>query len=132
MDRVYATPEQLAHWAGHAAPPDAELLLAGASADIDTALLTASYATSLSGYPIDPHVRTALADAVCAQVEHWLAAGSDGVGTPDGPVGLSGGGSASTALATMHGAELAPRACRALHDAGLLPGEVRFAEGPSW
>jgi hypothetical protein len=65
-------------------------------------------------------------------VEHWLAMGHDGVSTPDGPASPS-GPDASTAPTTMHGVELAPGVCRALRDAGLLPGEVGAGEWcPRW
>ncbi|MDT0346762.1 hypothetical protein [Streptomyces litchfieldiae] len=128
--RVYATPEQLAAWTGQP-PPDAGRLLARASEDIDSALLTAVYAADPSGYPTRARVRDALADATCAQVEQWLATGSDGVTTAEawdsvsiGPVSLSGRSSTTPPTATVAGVELAPRAYRALHRAGLLPGEV--------
>jgi hypothetical protein len=137
VGRVYATPEQLAAWTGHPPPHDAARLLARASEDIDAALLTAVYAADPSGYPTRARVRDALADAACAQVEYWLATGSDGVTTPDqwdsvsiGPVSLSGRSSSTPAPATVAGVELAPRAYRALHAAGLFPGEVWPEECP--
>ncbi|WP_030383606.1 hypothetical protein [Streptomyces sp. NRRL S-241] len=123
----YATPEQLAAWTGQPAPADAERLLARAGEDIDSALLTAIYRVDEDGDPLDPKVRTALANATCAQVEFQLAAGDDGTGAGGqwdsvsiGPVSLSGRSSRTAAA----GVELAPRADRALRRAGLTPGRV--------
>ncbi|KFK89981.1 hypothetical protein IX27_02800 [Streptomyces sp. JS01] len=123
----YATPEQLAAWTGQPAPADAERLLARAGEDIDSALLTAIYRVDEDGDPLDPEVRTALANATCAQVEFQLAAGDDGTGAGGqwdsvsiGPVSLSGRSSRTAAA----GVELAPRADRALRRAGLTPGRV--------
>ncbi|MEU3712910.1 hypothetical protein [Streptomyces catenulae] len=126
--RTYATPEQLAAWTGQAAPDDAERLLARATEDVDSALLTAVYRVDDDGDPLDDTVRAALADATCAQVEYQLATGDDGTGAAGhwdsvsiGPVSLSGrSGTASGAA----GVELAPRAARALRRAGLEPGVV--------
>ncbi|MFF3178097.1 hypothetical protein ACFVQ0_36380 [Streptomyces sp. NPDC057900] len=124
----YATPEQLAIWLGKPAPADAERLLARAGEDIDSALLTAVYRVDEDGDPTDPPIAAALADAVCAQVEHWIATGDDGTGAGGvwdsvsiGPVSLSGRKSAPAATT---GVELAPRADRALRRAGLTPGRV--------
>ncbi|MFF2922730.1 hypothetical protein ACFVTP_10055 [Streptomyces celluloflavus] len=126
--RIYATPEQLAAWTGQTAPDDAERLLARASEDIDSALLTAVYAVDEDGDPTDPKIAAALGDATCAQVEYWLATGDDGTGAAGhwdavsiGPVSLSGRSSAPPAAS---GVELAPRAARALRRVGLVPGVV--------
>ncbi|MFI0737869.1 hypothetical protein ACIQV2_01140 [Streptomyces globosus] len=123
----YATPEQLAAWTGRPAPADAERLLARAGEDVDSALLTAIYPVDEDGDPLDPEVRTALANATCAQVEFQLAGGDDGTGAGGqwdsvsiGPVSLSGRSSRTAAA----GVELAPRADRALRRAGLTPGRV--------
>lgn len=123
----YATPEQLAAWTGQPAPADAERLLARAGEDVDSALLTAIYPVDEDGDPLDPEIRTALANATCAQVEFQLAGGDDGTGAGGqwdsvsiGPVSLSGRSSRTAAA----GVELAPRADRALRRAGLTPGRV--------
>ncbi|GAU67681.1 hypothetical protein SSP35_05_02480 [Streptomyces sp. NBRC 110611] len=128
MGRVYATPEQLAAWTGQPTPEDAERLLARASEDIDSALLTAVYPVDDDGDPTAATIAAALADATCAQVEYWLATGDDGTGAAGhwdsvsiGPVSLSGRSSAPPAAS---GVELAPRAARALRRAGLVPGVV--------
>ncbi|MFD9813715.1 hypothetical protein [Streptomyces sp. NPDC059080] len=130
MECGYATREQLAAYLGTAVPNDAERLIARASEDIDAALLTAVYRTDEMGYPVEARIRAALASAVCAQVEYWLATGEDGTGTGEqwdavsiGPVSLS-GRSSSPSPPVVGGVELAPRAYRALHMAGLLPGDV--------
>ncbi|MFK0180010.1 hypothetical protein ACIQVR_29015 [Streptomyces xanthochromogenes] len=126
--RTYATPEQLAAWTGQPAPDGAERLLARASEDIDSALLTAVYRVDDDGDPIDERLRAALADAACAQVEYQLAAGDDGTGAGGqwdsvsiGGVSLSG---RSGRRAGASGVDLAPRADRALRRAGLEPGHV--------
>ncbi|CAM5608572.1 hypothetical protein GCM10010329_17320 [Streptomyces spiroverticillatus] len=128
MRRPYATPEQLAAWTGAPAPPSAERLLARAGEDLDSALLTAIYRVDADGDPTDPKIVQALADAVCAQVEHWIATGDDGSGAADrwdsvsiGPVSLSG---RSGPAPGASGVVLAPRAARALRRAGLEPGRV--------
>lgn len=124
----YATPEALAAWLGAPAPAGAERLIARAGEDIDSALLTAVYPVDEDGDPADPAVAAALSDAVCAQVEYWIATGDDGTGAGGvwdsvsiGPVSLSGRSKTSSATA---GVELAPRADRALRRAGLTPGRV--------
>ena len=129
MHRIYATPEQLCAWTGHPAPPDAERLLTRASEDVDDALLTAVYDTDPCGHPTVPHVARALADAVCAQVEYWLATGDDGTGAVGmwdsvsiGPVSLS--GRQDTPAGGPGEVDLAPRTRRALARAGLLPGVI--------
>jgi hypothetical protein len=128
VGRVYATPEQLAVWTGQPAPSDAERLLARASEDIDSALLTAVYPVDDDGDPTEPAIAAALADATCAQVEYQLAAGDDGTGAAGqwdsvsiGPVSLSGRTGRRT---QSRGVELAPRADRALRRASLEPGVV--------
>ncbi|UWM52075.1 hypothetical protein N0X72_25355 [Streptomyces carpaticus] len=126
--RVYATPEQLSAYLGGPAPDDADRLLARASEDIDSALLTAVYPVDDDGTPTSEPVRAALANAACAQVEWWLASGDDGTGAAGqwdsvsiGPVSLSG---RSARRPGASGVELAPRAARTLRRAGLEPGVV--------
>ncbi|APD18540.1 hypothetical protein SEA_PICARD_9 [Streptomyces phage Picard] len=128
MPRVYATPDQLAAWTGTPAPADAERLLARASSDVDAALMCAVYDTTADGMPTDPAVVQALADATCAQVEYQLATGDDGTGAAGrwgsvsiGPVSL---GDRRDAPQAPGGLDLAPRAHRALMQAGLLPGVI--------
>ncbi|MFE1070994.1 hypothetical protein ACFW5W_07160 [Streptomyces sp. NPDC058783] len=128
MGRVYATPEQLTAWTGQPAPADAERLLARASEDVDSALLTALYATDAAGMPTDPTVVQALADATCATVEYWEESGDDGSG------GMGRWGSVSLGPASLSDrrdaggdpdqVDLGPRANRALRRAGLLPGVI--------
>ncbi|MFF4701250.1 hypothetical protein [Streptomyces chattanoogensis] len=130
MGRIYATRDQLAAYLGTSVPNDAERLIARASEDIDAALLTAVYDVDEMGYPAEARIRAALASAVCAQVEYWLATGEDGTTSAEvwdsvsiGPVSLS-GRSSPPSPPLVNGVELAPRAYRALHVAGLLPGDV--------
>ncbi|MCZ9348548.1 hypothetical protein NGM36_01785 [Streptomyces mutabilis] len=128
MGRVYATPEQLTAWTGRPAPADAERLLARASEDVESALLTALYATDAAGMPTDPAVVQALADATCAVVEYREESGDTGTGAADrwgsvslGPVSL---GDRRDTGGDPYDVDLGPRAHRALRRAGLLPGVV--------
>ncbi|MFK0289938.1 hypothetical protein ACIQU6_05530 [Streptomyces sp. NPDC090442] len=128
MGRVYATPEQYAAWTGEPAPEGAERLLARASEDVDSALLTAVYPVDEDGDPTQATIAAALRDATCAQVEYQLAAGDDGTGAAGqwdsvsiGPVSLSGRSGRS---AGSSGVDLAPRADRILRRASLEPGQV--------
>ncbi|MDQ0949330.1 hypothetical protein QFZ24_003253 [Streptomyces phaeochromogenes] len=128
MGRVYATPEQLTAWTGQPAPANAERLLLRASEDIDDALRTAVYVTDALGMPTEPAAVTALADAVCAQVEYQVATGDDGTGAAGkwgsvsiGPVSLGDRRDNPQAAGDV---DLAPRAHRALNRAGLLPGVI--------
>ncbi|MFE7017560.1 hypothetical protein ACFVAQ_45075 [Streptomyces sp. NPDC057651] len=125
---AYATAAQLAAWMGQAAPADADRLLTRASEDIDDALLTALYRVDDEGKPTDPDIVEALADATCAQVEYQQASGDDGTGAAGrwdsvsiGPVSMSGRSDTAHGPA---GLDLAPRALRRLHRAGLLPGVI--------
>ncbi|MFE1773756.1 hypothetical protein [Streptomyces sp. NPDC059008] len=125
---MYATVEQYVARCGQPAEAEVEVLLGRASDDIAAALITAVYDPALDD------VAEALAAAVCAQVEYWLATGSDGITTGEawdavsiGPVSLSGRSAPAASPVLVAGVELAPRAYRALHLAGLLPGEVTDA-----
>ncbi|MFE6742345.1 hypothetical protein [Streptomyces tubercidicus] len=127
MGRLCATPEQLAARCEQPAPANVEALLARASADVEAALIAAVYDVAAGD------VAEVLVEAVCAQVEYWLAIGSDGITTGEawdavsiGPVSLSGRRGAPAPV-VVAGVELAPRAYQALHVSGLLPGEVSDA-----
>lgn len=129
MGRIYATPEQYTAWTGQQTPPaDIDRLLARASEDVESALVTAVYCTDALGMPTETTVIQALADAVCAQVEYQQATGDDGTGAAGrwdsvslGPVSLSGRKDNPAAAGDV---DLAPRAHRALRQAGLLPGVI--------
>ncbi|MEH0470881.1 hypothetical protein QA943_18835 [Streptomyces sp. B21-097] len=128
MSRVYATAEQLAEWTGKPAPQDAARQLARASEDVDSALLTAVYATDSAGMPTDPDVITALSDAVCALIEYRAETGDSGTGARDrwdsvslGPASMSGRRDTGN---RPGGVDLGDRAERALRRAGLLPGVI--------
>ncbi|MFJ5883464.1 hypothetical protein [Kitasatospora cineracea] len=119
---AYATPADLTAWTGRPAPADAERLLARASDDVDSALLTACYPVDSTGAPTDPVHVAALTAATCAQVEYQLAAGDDGTGAAARWQSVSAGSISlsTTAPAPAGGAvDLAPRAWRALQRAGL-------------
>ncbi|MGW8374267.1 hypothetical protein [Streptomyces sp. ODS28] len=126
MSRTVAvSAEQFAAWCRRPAPPEIDLLLDRAAEDVEAALLTAVYDAA------SPGVAEALVGAICAQVEWWLATGSDGITTGEewdsvsiGPVSLSGRTAPAADPVLVVGVELAPRAYRRLHRAGLLPGEV--------
>ncbi|MFH9430239.1 hypothetical protein ACH4JZ_18350 [Streptomyces sp. NPDC017615] len=128
MGRVYATPEQLTTWTGQPPPAEAGRLLARASEDVDSALLTAVYETDDEGLPTDPVVVQALADAVCALIEYRSETGDSGTGARDrwdsvslGPASMSG---RRAAVNQPGGVDLGDRAERALRRAGLLPGVI--------
>lgn len=79
-----------------------------------------------TGIPTNADVAAALADAACAQVEFWSEVSEvhdiDGLaGTPYGVTGYSG----------QRPGELAPRARRILHAAGLINGPRTTGEDPS-
>ena len=84
MPAVYATEQQLAEWSGQAAPDNATVLLRAASRLVDSALLTAVYATDDDGAPTDTKVAAALRDATCAQAATWAALGIDPTAGPAG------------------------------------------------
>lgn len=138
LNRVYATPVDLAAYLGAAAPADATRLLARASEAVDDALLTSVYATDVDGYPTDTDQREAVRLAACAIVEWWgdergtgdetgvssawttVRAGSVSLGRSGGSGGAS-GGSGST---QVRPGTLPPRAYSYLRRSGLLPGVV--------
>ncbi|MCX5362880.1 hypothetical protein OG864_29720 [Streptomyces sp. NBC_00124] len=124
MGRVYATSEDYVRFTGQTAPAGIERLLARASEDVDSALLTALYCTDAGGMPTEADVIDALRDAVCAQVEYQQETGDTGTGAAGrwdsvslGPVALSGRKDTASGPEAL---DLAPRAHRALRRAGLL------------
>ncbi|MFJ3867906.1 hypothetical protein [Streptomyces nigra] len=124
MGRVYATSGDYAEFTGQTAPAGIERLLARASEDVDSALLSAVYSTDADGMPTEADVAAALRDAVCAQVEYQQETGDTGTGAAGrwdsvslGPVSLSGRKDAAPGPEAL---DLAPRAHRALRRAGLL------------
>lgn len=111
---AYATAEELASYLGREAPAEAERLLLRASEVIDDHTRTAIYEVDAEDMPTDDAVKTAFGKATCAQVEFWMASHEeDDILGPVDSVSLGG--------VTAKGRELAPRAARALRDAGLCP-----------
>lgn len=122
----YATSGELATYLGTTAPADATRLLARASELVDDHIITATYPVNTSGMPTDTVHIGALRDAVCAQVEYWLAGDEeDDVLGPTQGVSLGGMqvqyGAGENRATPMY---LAPRAARALRRGGLLSGAV--------
>ena len=140
MPAVYATEQQLAEWSGQAAPDNATVLLRAASRLVDSALLTAVYATDVDGLPTDTKVAGALRDAVCAQAATWAALGVDpttgGVDVASSAavvrksldtatIEYDRNATAATASARQQAArELTDEAAQHLASAGLLNGRV--------
>jgi hypothetical protein len=104
---VHATAQDLAGWLDGETPPEAARLLARASRLVDRHVY-AGYRVDDDGLPVDEHVRDALRDATCAQVEQWLAVGEDH--DVEGVEGAVSVGGASFTLPPS----LAPRARREL------------------
>jgi hypothetical protein len=75
--RVYATTADLARWPGATLTASSAGALAEASRALDASLRGAWYATDAEGYPTETAVRTALRQAVCAQVAYWQDTGDD-------------------------------------------------------
>jgi hypothetical protein len=123
---AYATTQQLQTYTGATPPADATRLLGRASELIDDHIVTAIYDVDDQGNPTDAKIIAALADATCAQVEHWLA--GDEEDDILGPVQ----GQSLAGMQEQYGAGdnratpmyLAPRAARHLRKAGLMQGAV--------
>jgi hypothetical protein len=118
--RVYATPADLADYAGpDVVGEDSPRLLARASELVDSLLVTAVYDTTPDGHPLDAHLREALRDATCALVQWW-----DETGDPTG----AGAQYSDAAIGTLRlkrndnrsAPDIAPAAVRILATAGLL------------
>lgn len=87
----YATAADLDAWlpATVEVPADVDAQLRRAGRMVRAATLTAVYETNpATDLPLDPVVRNAFRDAVCAQVETWVALG---VNPSAGPAGVSSG-----------------------------------------
>lgn len=119
----YATRADLAVWVGDAAAmlpstSEQDRLLGHAERLVDT-LVLAGFTVDGTGIPTDPTVAAALRDAVCAQVEMWLAMGEALDVESWGP----GAHKVQSVLEVANPpGKHAPRALRALSAAGLLTG----------
>lgn len=129
----YATIAELDAYLGRPAPEDATRLIDRASVIVaaNVRRYVATDATTL--LPTDATEAAALRDAVCAQIEQWLA-GGDSISenteqTIDGVVLESIGGSADP-LANV-GTDIAPAALTILRSAGLTGGAVAVGV-PVW
>ncbi len=97
-------------------PSEAARLLQRASELVDDKVRAAYAIDTGTSLPTDTDVATALSDATCAQVEFWLEVGEE----------HDTGGMANRQVAIGHLSvdrlppELAPRAFRLMHAAGLL------------
>jgi len=74
---LYATLQDLVAWNPQLGPANGTSLIRQASVMVRDATRTAVYSVDLDGHPIDPKIKTAFTEAVCAQVEMWDAAGID-------------------------------------------------------
>lgn len=126
MARVYATADALIEWLGDYPPVNVVALLTRASEDVDEALVGVRYDVDDDGLPTDTGVQQALSGAVCAQVTSWLP--PDVPGADDGPARLArvsepGRTPQMSGVKVMapECCDLAPRAARILHVAGLQP-----------
>lgn len=130
MPGPYATAADLEAFTGATPPADADRLLRRASEEIDTALITAVYATDDTGNPTDPAHIEAVKNATCAVVEWWsetgdeTGAGSSWTSVGAGSVNLSRSGQGSAGSTQIRPGYLPPRAWGFLHRSGLLPGTV--------
>ncbi|MBF6332380.1 hypothetical protein [Nocardia transvalensis] len=81
---IYAAPGDLVpDWLA-TVPDDVAVLIRYASIRVTTATRLAVYGTDSTGKPTDPDVRTAMRDAVCAQVAEWVTAHINPVAGPAG------------------------------------------------
>lgn len=120
---VYATVDDLTTWLGSYPPANAVSLLARASLVVDELLTAAVYPVDVDGAPTDVTAQAAMRDAVCAQVEWWMAAPVDGCG--DGKARLR-PANRQAGDPKMPRPDIAPDAIRTLHRAGLLPVHARL------
>lgn len=121
MPASYATPTQLADYLSAedaAEVSEAERVLARASELMDDTLRRPFALNPATDLPADPKFADALRDATCAQVEYWLEVGEshDTGGMAHKQVSIG-----HLSMASLP-PELAPRAKRTLHAAGLLSG----------
>lgn len=125
--RIYATTTDLANFLRSAPPTGAQKLLEDASRRMVGVLLTAVYATDEDGYPSDPTVKKAIADATCAIVEWWGETG-DTLGT-DGNWTSASAGNVSVSreagsTVQVGGTQIPWKAWNSLVEAKVLPGVV--------
>lgn len=85
---VYATTADLTAWPIEPLPTNADRLIRAASNLVREATMTDVYATDADGLPTDTAIADAMRDAVCAQVENWVALGVDPVAGPAGTGGV--------------------------------------------
>lgn len=83
---LYATGEDLTNWLGEDPDTDASIdpMLRKASILVGRACRNDLYDVDNAGKPSDPDLVEAMRDAVCTQVEQWVAAGYDVIAGPGG------------------------------------------------
>jgi hypothetical protein len=116
----YATEDELTAWLpADTVATDGARLLARASELLDDTVRR-QFSVDGNGIPTMANLATALSEACCAQVEFWLEVGEDhdieGLANRQASIGM-------LSLAGLP-PELAPRAFRILHTAGLLNGTI--------
>lgn len=129
--RVYATEsDYLEFTEDDTAPDKIDSLLRRASAQVESHIRTAMYATDDDGYPTDAAVADALRDATCAYVVYWQETDDvTGAGAIAGPVkigsvslgGTSTGGASSRTPADTRRSD---EAITILRNAGLIGAAV--------
>jgi hypothetical protein len=122
---TYATTKQLAESMHEAVPLDAAKRLRDASADLDDLLLCAVYDVDDDGMPTDPDVKEALAEAVCALVQHRLDTGDD-----DGSGALQSASIAGVSLGWNRSGKANPSARYGPKVPGILAGVGLLGQGP--
>ncbi|MFE0132394.1 hypothetical protein ACFWY6_12600 [Streptomyces sp. NPDC059037] len=135
MARIYATSAQYETYTGQTAPADITARLGRASRFLDSEVFRLCwYEADVDGYPTNPFVMTAFADAVCAQVQWWVESG-DELGTAGqwgsvkiGSVALSGPSSSSGSGGSSTGRRVADAALEALRSPDLTPDLFRLGE----
>lgn len=115
MAESHATVDDLTGWLPPGVfPDDAARLLARASSLVDHWCRAIYVTDPVTGLALESAVADALRDATCAQVEAWIE-----VGEENDLDGLAGGSVSIPGYSGSRAPELAPRAWRALADAGL-------------
>jgi hypothetical protein len=135
MARIYATSAQYETYTGQTAPTDVTARLGRASRFLDSEVFRLCwYEVDEDGYPTNPFVMTAFADAVCAQTQWWAETG-DELGTAGqwgsvkiGSVALSGPSSSTGTGSSTGGRKVADAALEALRTPDLTRDLFRLGE----
>lgn len=135
--RTYATPQDYTKYAEEDWDGDPEVLnkrLRSASIEVEKLTRLSVYDTDDDGYPTDPDITEAFAEATCAIAEYWSPAGTDDPLGVDAIAGAVKIGSVSIGTTSSNQDNLTPaerlqrrigeRAIDVLANAGLLSSTV--------